>query len=107
MSENDFIPSIENAELPEESMKPVNVVGQTVLLAKHGGQVFGVSNKCPHMGCSLGNGRLKDFIVTCPCHGWSFDIRTGLYEYNKAIALETFECKVENGKIYIKILGDM
>jgi nitrite reductase/ring-hydroxylating ferredoxin subunit len=107
MSEDNFFPSIENAELPDESMKSVVIAGRTVLLARHNGEVFGVSNKCPHMGCSLSNGNLKGYVVTCPCHGWSFDIRNGFYEHNKAIALTTYECKIDNGKIHVKIINDM
>ncbi|MEJ5328060.1 MAG: Rieske (2Fe-2S) protein [Candidatus Bathyarchaeia archaeon] len=106
MHEGDFVPAISEAELKAGSMKLVNVAGRNILLARYGDQVYGVSNRCPHMGCSLANGTLKDYIVTCPCHGWSFDVRTGEYQKAKQIKLITYECKIQDGKIYVKLPDD-
>jgi nitrite reductase/ring-hydroxylating ferredoxin subunit len=69
LPEDDFVVALDENELKEDSLKLVKVAGQSILLAKHTGQVFGVSNQCPHMGCSLANGKLNEYIVTCPCHG--------------------------------------
>ena len=107
LNEDDFVVAIGENEIKEDSMKLVNVVGRSILLVRHSGQVFGVSNRCPHMGCSLANGRLKEFVVTCPCHGWSFDVRNGQYQTAKEITLTSYECKIENGKIYVKIFDDI
>jgi nitrite reductase/ring-hydroxylating ferredoxin subunit len=107
MPEDDFVFALDENELEEDTMKLVKVAGQSILLAKHGGKVFGVSNKCPHMGCSLANGKLNEYIVTCPCHCWRFDIRNGQYLAGKHINLTCCECKIENGKIHLKILDDM
>ena len=103
---SDYIPVIKADEIKEDSMKLVTVVGRSVLLVKHGDQVYGISNPCPHMGCSLAGGKLKEYIVTCPCHGWSFDIRNGQYQNNKAIKLMTYECKIEKGEVYRKLFDD-
>ncbi|MEM3000041.1 MAG: Rieske (2Fe-2S) protein [Candidatus Bathyarchaeia archaeon] len=107
MPEEDFVPVISEGELKEGSMKLVNVVGRSILLARQRGQVYGVSNRCPHMGCSLANGTLKEYIITCPCHGWSFDIRTGEYQKAKQLKLMTYECKIQEGKIYVKLLDEL
>lgn len=103
---SDYISVIKADEIQEGAMKLVTVVGRSVLLVKHGGQVYGVSNRCPHMGCSLANGKLKETIITCPCHGWSFDVRNGQYLSNKAITLMAYECKIENDEVYVKLFDD-
>jgi nitrite reductase/ring-hydroxylating ferredoxin subunit len=103
---SDYVFAIKADELAEDKIKPVTVVGRSVLLIKHGGQVYGVTSRCPHMGCSLATGNLKEYIITCPCHGWSFDIRNGEYQSNKAIKLMTFEGKIENGEVYIRLFDD-
>jgi nitrite reductase/ring-hydroxylating ferredoxin subunit len=59
MSEDDFVPSINENEINDGAMKLVNVVGRAILLVRVGSQFFGVSNRCPHLGCSLSNGTLK------------------------------------------------
>jgi nitrite reductase/ring-hydroxylating ferredoxin subunit len=102
----DFIPSIPEEELPEGSMKLVTAVGRKILLLRRGSEVFGVSNRCPHLGCSLSNGAFKNYSIICPCHSWSFDIRTGQYIEAKQITLRTYNCKIEDGKILIQI-GDI
>jgi nitrite reductase/ring-hydroxylating ferredoxin subunit len=100
---DNFISSIKDAELAEGKMHPVHIRGNQILLAKVGGEVFGVSNRCPHMGCQLQGGILSGYILTCPCHGWKFDVRNGQYTENPLTALTAYRCKVENGKVWVKI----
>jgi nitrite reductase/ring-hydroxylating ferredoxin subunit len=107
LNEDNFVPAIEENEIKENSMKLVTVAVHKILLAKYGGQVYGVSNRCPHMGCSLSAGTLKEYIVTCPCHGWSFDTRNGQYQKAKEITLMTYECKTQNGKVLIRMIDDV
>ena len=38
---------------------------------------FAVENECPHVGAPLASGSVDDCVVTCPLHGWSFDLRDG------------------------------
>jgi nitrite reductase/ring-hydroxylating ferredoxin subunit len=103
---SDYISVIKADELLENTVKSVTVVGRNILLIKQGGQVYAIASRCPHMGCSLATGKLKEYIITCPCHGWSFDIRNGQYQTNKAIVLATYECKVEDGQVFVKSFDD-
>ncbi len=103
MMPNKIVPCLRESDLKEGQMKHVHVHGLPVLLIKKGGQVFAVWNICPHMGCSLEKGILREYLVMCPCHGWKFDIRNGLYEDNKATSLITYPVKTLNGKIWIEI----
>ena len=103
MGEESFVSCIKDSDLEEGRMKAVHVKGKAILLVKKGGQVFSLSNRCPHMGCSLEKGILREYLVMCPCHGWKFDIRNGQYEENKAIGLVSYPCKVQNGKVYVKL----
>lgn len=106
ISNSNFVPSIKETEIEEGKMKAVRVKGRSILLVRQGGQVFGVSNQCPHMGCSLEGGILSDYLVMCPCHGWKFDIRNGQYVEIKEVTLTCYRCKIENGRIHIEILSE-
>jgi len=103
MSKTGFVSSIKESELKESHMKPVRVKGKPILLVRVSGEVFGVSNDCPHEGCSFERGILTGYIVICPCHGWKFDVRNGEYQEIPQVTLECYRCKIENGKIYIEI----
>lgn len=54
--------------------------GKEIALFKIQGSFYALENACPHMGGPLGEGELDDCKVTCPWHGWQFDIRSGLCE---------------------------
>lgn len=51
--------------------------GREIALFKTEGNIYALENACPHMGGPLGEGCLEKTVVTCPWHGWSFDVRTG------------------------------
>lgn len=89
MDQDDLVACLKDSELAEGAMCAVRVKGNPILLAKVEGQVFGVSNRCPHMGCQLQGGILSGFVVICPCHGWRFDVRNGQYQENPLTALAT------------------
>lgn len=103
MNKDVFVSSIKESELNEGQMKAVRVKGRPILLVRQSGEVFGVSNICPHMGCSFQGGILNGYVVMCPCHGWKFDVRNGQYQENPLTALTCYRCKIENGKIYVEI----
>ncbi len=49
----------------------------TIAVANVGGQFHAISNTCLHRGGPLGQGSLQGNVVTCPWHGWSFDVTSG------------------------------
>ena len=106
MSDNEFVPALDESELKEGSMKLVTVEGIPVLLVKVGGEIFAIDNRCPHMGCGFSGGSLDGHVIICPCHDWRFDLKTGEYEEEKEMTLTKYEWKVESGKICIKIEQD-
>lgn len=93
----------EEKQLKEGSGLNVNPKGLPVLLLKRSGQVFAISNRCPHMGCALAGGSISGYILTCPCHDWRFDIRTGEFLSAREIKLPIYDFKIESGTISIRI----
>lgn len=98
-----LVSSIKDAVLSEGKMKAVRLKGKPILLVRVGGEVFGVSNICPHEGCKLQGGILTGYVLMCPCHGWKFDIRTGQYLEIPLVKLVSYKCKVEKGRIQVEI----
>ncbi len=92
------------AELVEGSSTVVEAAGRVVALFRVQGRCYATQNACPHMGGPLGEGRLKDHVVTCPWHGWTWDVRTGANLRNpKLRKLECFGVSVENGEVFIEL----
>jgi 3-phenylpropionate/trans-cinnamate dioxygenase ferredoxin subunit len=100
--EEEFIPVLNESELAEGTMKGVDADGTPVLLIKKRGKIYAYDDRCPHQQCQISHGEIDNVSVVCPCHDWRFKIETGEYEEEPAIVMTSFECKVENGKIYVK-----
>ena len=64
-------------DLDDGSMEEVTVEGRAILLARVGDRYYAASNRCPHMGGRLSQGKLEGTVVTCPRHGSQFDLRDG------------------------------
>ena len=102
-NQNGFVPVLEENELHEGSMKLVKVEGLPVLLIKQFGQIYAIDNRCPHMGCMFSGGTLDGSVIVCPCHDWRFDLKTGEYAEDPEMKLVSYECKVESGKIWVRL----
>ena len=64
-------------KLSEGEMRVFDIDGTKVSVAAAGGRLYAFDDACTHMGCSLGEGKLKNTTVTCPCHGSQFDVTSG------------------------------
>lgn len=41
--------------------------------------------------------------IACPWHGWSFDLKTGVFAGNPAQKLRTFQTTLREGKVYVTV----
>ena len=57
---------------------------------------------CPHQGGPLGKGSLSGCVVTCPWHGWQFDVSTGLNQINANIQQPFFDVRVQDGAVLVR-----
>lgn len=102
---DEWLLAVEEKKLEENVPRVVFPRGLPILLVKKRGQVHAVSNKCAHMACELGSGTLEDYVITCPCHEWRFDIRTGQFLDAKEIRIPKYETRLSDGNVFIKIGG--
>lgn len=65
------------ADFAAESMTPVEVNGQEVLIVHQGGEFFALEDRCTHDNGILHDGELLGGAVKCERHGARFDLRTG------------------------------
>lgn len=65
------------------------------------GSFYALNNLCPHREGPLGEGKLDGAIITCPWHGWEFDVRTGESTNMAGECTETIAIEVDGGTIYL------
>src|SRR5713101_8054512 len=83
--------------------KAVNVVGATIAIFNVEGEFLAINNTCPHQGGPLGDGTLEGPVVTCPWHGWRYDVCTGVSPVIPTAKVEKFECIVEGNDVKVKL----
>jgi len=86
--------------------KRVRVGTSECVLVRIGEKIFAFENLCPHQRYSVFHqGIIDHFTITCPMHGWSFDVRTGNAVTGSG-HLKTFEVQVEHNAVWVKISDD-
>lgn len=66
------------ADLAARGRLRVAADGHDILLVRAGGAIHACGNVCAHQHFAmLHAGTIDGCAVTCPMHGWSYDVRTG------------------------------
>ncbi len=94
---------MEETALPEGGMAPVYPLGVNIVIARVSGTIYAISGKCTHMACPLFTGFLEGHTLTCPCHDWRYDIRTGRFLDAPELGLTVYPAKSEAGKLFINL----
>jgi nitrite reductase/ring-hydroxylating ferredoxin subunit len=103
MAEKDWIYVMDDSSLPEGGMAAVYPRGVNVVLTRAGGAVYALEGKCAHMGCPLFSGTLAGAVLTCPCHDWRFNIKTGEFIDAIELRLKVYPVRAQDGKLYISL----
>lgn len=98
---SEFITVANTADIPSGQTKIVDVKGNPVAVANINGNFYAFLNVCPHRGGPVGEGEIEGTVITCPWHGWAFDVTTCVNTMNPMAKLTKFDLKVENNEIKI------
>jgi len=91
------------SELPPGSAREFQADGKVVALYNVEGKFYCTDNVCLHRGGPLGQGVLEGEVVTCPWHGWQYNVCTGESVFNEQIKVQTFEVRIEGDDIVVGI----
>jgi len=98
-----FVKAAMKSDVPEGSGKTVEVGGKKIALFLAGGVYYAVDDTCKHLGGPIGEGFLEGERVTCPWHGWDYDLKTGQCVTNPRATLQTYPVKVEGEEIFVSV----
>jgi 3-phenylpropionate/trans-cinnamate dioxygenase ferredoxin subunit len=107
------------SDIPPGSRRLVHVAGRDIVVFNLDGELFALSDKCPHRGGSLSKGKLTGLvessapgtyrysrpgeIIRCPWHNWEFDVRTGWSWCDpKRLRLMNYAVSVEAGATLVQ-----
>lgn len=89
-----------------EDVKPghgivAEVNGKTLAVFNVNGEFRAIDNTCLHRGGPLGEGDVDGNVVTCPWHGWQFDVTTGACVNNPSAKVEAYEVRVDGTDVKV------
>ena len=91
------------SEIPAGTAKVIEVGGKTLAVFNCDGVFYAIDNTCKHRGGPLGEGGLAGTTVTCPWHGWEYDVTTGVCAMDDSIKVQSFEVKVEGDDVLVAV----
>ena len=94
-----FVKVAEISEITAGSKKKVVAEGKEILLANVNGTYYALSDKCPHMGGSLSEGKLEGTSIICPRHGATFNVTNGSVVKNPKILFISMQVKEAVGYV--------
>lgn len=67
----------------------------------YGGRLIGFQSECAHMRASLAKGEIVDGVLTCPWHGWQYDVASGECLTVAGHRLKQFRVEVVDDTVYL------
>lgn len=89
------------AEVPPGTIREFQLDGKTIALANVDGKFYAIDNTCLHRGGPLGQGILEGKTVTCPWHGWEYDVTTGKVGANPSVGVACYPVEVRGEDIFV------
>lgn len=110
-------------EFPVGSHKIVEAGGTDIAVIHTEEGFYAVRNNCPHQGGPVGEGQVscsfrmqeggtsvsdlevdcETMVVSCPWHGWPFNLETGQHVTEPEYSIPTYDVYTENGSIYVEL----
>ncbi len=100
---SDWIAIARLAECPPGTALERVAGDRIVALFNVEGTIHAVDGVCPHQGGPLGQGQLAGPVVTCPWHGWQFDVTSGCNLLNPRIGQPRLAVRVEGDAILVNL----
>lgn len=91
------------SELPVGSAAEIEFEGRVYALYNINGVVSAIDGICPHQGGPLAEGLLEGTTVTCPWHGWQFDVCSGKTPLGPKITQPVYEVRIEGDNVLVSV----
>lgn len=99
----DFIKVTESRNIKEQSGFHLQLYGHKIALFRYHGEVYALRDVCPHQGAPISNGIVRNGLLVCPHHGWTFRLEDGAFTHNELVKIRTYPVKEQEGIVYISL----
>ncbi len=90
-------------EIAEGERKIIEVDGLSIGVFHHRGEWYALHNSCLHRGGPVCQGALEVDTLTCPWHGYQYDVRDGTLLLDPAAKLTRYPVEVREDGIFLHV----
>jgi nitrite reductase/ring-hydroxylating ferredoxin subunit/Fe-S cluster biogenesis protein NfuA len=90
-------------QVPEGGVRAFDVGGQSVLLARIGTALTCFDNACAHLGMPIDQGHVERGILTCPHHGFAYDLSSGECITAPSVQLTARAVRVIGDRVEVRV----
>lgn len=92
-------------DVPAQRGWPATVNGVFVAVFRTNRGLRAVDNVCRHTGAPLDDGLVEGGSVTCPWHGWRYDLATGdqLTAFGHKTGLRSYPVRLEGKDVWVAL----
>lgn len=93
-------------DLPVGTLRAFTVPGVTwpILAGRFDDEIIATAGVCPHEDVSLADGDVADGCLTCPGHGYVFELRTGACQHDRDLTLRRYRTVVIDGEVWVELV---
>jgi len=88
-------------DIPLYEGRSAKIDGHRIAVFRTAAGFFALDAHCPHAGGPLGDGIVAEGCVTCPLHGWRFDLRSGARAEGLGVAVH--ETAERGGEVFVRL----
>ena len=93
----------QTAEIPNGERKIIQVDDLSIGVFHHQGNWYAVRNSCLHRGGPVATGSLRGDTLTCPWHGFQYNLTNGELLTDPKARLEMYPVELRDGEIHLQI----
>jgi nitrite reductase/ring-hydroxylating ferredoxin subunit len=97
------VPVAHADEIPDGERKIVDVDGLSIGVFHHQGKWVALHNSCLHRGGPVCTGALEGNTLTCPWHGYQYDVTTGRLLLDPSARLDSYAVDVRDGQVFVTV----
>ncbi|MFN6562806.1 MAG: NifU family protein [Nostoc sp. ChiSLP01] len=90
-------------KVPELGVLAVQLAGTSLILYRQGMTFKCYRNACAHLGNPLEGGKVENGIITCPSHGFEYNLETGKCLTVSDISLQSYPVNIKGDKVFVKL----
>ncbi len=90
-------------EIPDGERKLIEVDQLSIGVFHHRGGWYALRNSCLHRGGPVCTGRLEGDVLTCPWHGYQYNVTSGSLLVDPTAKLKSYKVEIQDGIVYIDV----